>query len=108
MREHHANILQIERRRAERKRAAQLHSLTPEQRKEQLANELDDAMAQAKAAKTSGDKGHKRVAGEVIKQLKQEIASNGFKEADIHQLIAANGTAKAAKEFTAGAGMPVL
>lgn len=80
--------MQIERRRAERKRAAQLEKLTPVQRQEQLALELKTALDQAKAAKASGNGARKRVAGDVIRHIRQEIGANGFKEADIHALIA--------------------
>lgn len=81
-------VPQIERRRAERKRAAQLNTLAPEQRKAQLATELQSALEQAKSAKASGNKEHKRVAGEVIKQIKLEISSSGYREAELQALIA--------------------
>lgn len=84
-------MLQIERRRAERKRASQLSLLSPEERKRQLASELKTALDHAKGAKVSGNMEQQRVAGNVIRQLKLEIASNAFKEADIHALMAHQG-----------------
>ena len=62
--------------------------LSPDQVKQQLATELGTALEQAKKAKASGNKEHKRVAGEAVRQIKQELASSGFKEAEIHALIA--------------------
>jgi hypothetical protein len=81
--------VQVERRRAERARAVQLNMLTPAQRAQQLADELHAAMEHARAAKASGSKELKRVAGEVIKQLKQEMVAAGIKEADVRALVAA-------------------
>lgn len=80
--------VQVERRRAERARAAQLNMLSPEERQLQLAKELKQAMDSAKQAKATGNKKQKQVAGEVIRHVKLEIASLGIKEADIHKLIA--------------------
>ena len=87
--------LQVERRRAERKRAAALNMLSPAQRKAQLAEELATALEQAKQAKASGNKEHKRVAGDAVRQIKQELAASGFKEAEIHALIAEQQQRKA-------------
>jgi hypothetical protein len=79
--------VQVDRRRAERARAAQLNMLSPEDRQLQLAKELHTAMDSAKKAKATGNKKHKEVAGEVIRHIKLEITSLGIKEADIHKLI---------------------
>jgi hypothetical protein len=78
---------QIERRKAERQRAAQLQKLSPMEQKMQLAKELRTAHKQAKAAKASGNALHQRSAGSVIRHLKQEIAASGFKEGEIQELI---------------------
>ena len=78
---------QVERRRAERARAVQLRMLSPAQRTQQLADELAAAMAHARAAKASGSKDAKRVAGEVIRQLKQEMVAAGIKEAAVRALV---------------------
>lgn len=113
--------VQVERRRAERARAAQLNMLTPEERQLQLAKELKQATDSAKQAKASGNKKQKQVAGEVIRHIKLEIAALGIKEGAIHQLIAqhfpsadppvsaaSKGGGGKAAEATAAAGPPPM
>lgn len=101
--------LQIERRRAERARAAQLNMLSAEERQLQLAQELKQATDSAKQAKAEGNKQRKQVAGEVIRHIKLEIAALGIKEAAIHALIAqhfpsAAAAPPAAAKAAGGAG----
>ena len=79
---------QVERRRAERKRAVTINALTQPELHLLLARELADAKASAKAAKAAGDAEHKRVAGMVIKQLKLELATVGVSEAELERLLA--------------------
>jgi hypothetical protein len=70
---------------------SQLSLLSPEERMGQLASELKTALDHAQGAKASGNTEQKRIAGEVIRQLKLEIRSNAFKEEDIHVLMAQQG-----------------
>lgn len=74
---------EIERRKAERARAA----MHPEARKEQVAEEWATARGEAARAKAAGDKARQKAAGQVIAGLKKEIAQLGT-----HPIMPAGGT----------------
>ncbi len=68
-----ADPREIERRKAERKKA----SLPPELRRSQLAGEWQAAKEAAAQAKASGDKARQKVAGGMIRDLKLEMKQLG-------------------------------
>ncbi len=70
---------EVDRRRAERARSA----LNREDRLELIATELAKTMEGASKAKASGDKAEQRMFGQMIGQLKKEMAELGITEADL-------------------------
>lgn len=64
---------EVERRKAERARAAQ----PPEQRRVQVVTEWAFARAAAAAAKSAGDKARQKSVGQIIRGLKQEMQQLG-------------------------------
>lgn len=74
---------EIERRKAERKRT----SLPREKRLALISEELAGAKARAAKAKASGDKGGQRAVGQIIGQLKREMAELGITEEDLPSVM---------------------
>lgn len=91
---------EVDRRRAERARSA----LNREDRLELIATELAKTMAGAAKAKASGDKAEQRMFGQMIGQLKREMAGLGVREADLPQVPTGGGNAAAADAAAAAAG----
>jgi ATP-dependent RNA helicase DHX29 len=91
---------EVDRRRAERARSA----LNREDRLELIATELATTMAGAAKAKASGDKAEQRMFGQMIGQLKREMAELGITEADLPQVGGNGNTAAAAASASAASG----
>ncbi|DBA76164.1 TPA: hypothetical protein ACH3X1_009895 [Trebouxia sp. C0004] len=75
---------EVERRKADRARAAQpLHV-----RQAQVASEWGQAKAEASQAKAAGDKNKQKSIGQVIRSLKQEMKALGLDEQKVEEMIA--------------------
>ncbi len=85
---------EVDRRRAERARSA----LNRDDRLELIATELAKTMEGAAKAKASGDKAEQRMFGQMIGQLKKEMAELGITEADLPPVGAAAAASKLKKE----------